>query len=316
MKVSDFTFVSRRFFFWILFILPLQGCATQTGFSTSFPERLTESQNEWRFRHGKDFRLNLASVPQTGPVTSSHTVQLQTLLDQLVAVSPLEGYAVRVAVVNDPKLNAFTDGQSIFVTTGLLMTFQRDQNVIASVLAHELGHILGHHVPDEKSRIIALEYLSYLTPALSALPYGGFYGSAAGTAVRQGAKVRRFSYSRVQENEADAISVFLASKAGYHALGLSEFLEVVTSSGFGSPNAISIPTSLSAIPESALVVLLSSSPLYRVHPPSKERQQVVGLMKQRVKGEIDDAGLRKKFRWLAALYTTLESRSPQKRHTI
>jgi len=298
---------------WFLLVLLLPGCAAQSGFSRSFPKRLTEAQNEWHFRFGRSFNAQAAlpaqsPAPPAAPLDAWH---LQALLDRLVYVSPLRGYAVRVQVVNDPKLNAFTDGQTITITTGLMMVFQYREDVMASVMAHELGHILAHHLPDQKSRNIAMDYLSYLTPALSALPYGGYYSSAAGTAIREGAKVRRFSYDRLQETEADVIGVYLAAKAGYGGMGLSEFLDVAKSSGFGPPQSISIPTSLGTIPASAATLLLSTSPLYRIHPPSAKRKRIVELMQARCQGKLAQAELRKQSAWMADLYAALEMRSPK-----
>lgn len=291
----------------------LCGCASQSGFSKSFPRRLTESQNTIRFKFGGQVNP-YPPVPSNGvygPAAPMDPVRVQGILDRLVYASPLRGYPVRLGVINDPKINAFTDGLTVFVNTGLLQAFQTREDLVASVLAHELGHILGSHVPEEKSRSTALEYLSYLTPALGALPYGGIYGSLAGTAVRQGARVRQISYSRLQENEADVVGVFIAMDAGYNAMGLSDFLDVVKSSGFGTPQSVSIPLSLGAIPESAAVALLSSSPLYRVHPPSEKRKKMIQLMVSRKKGILSPKAFQKQARWEAELYKTLELRKPR-----
>lgn len=261
--------------------------------------------------YGKDFDPRAAEAAKMTPAPGEGTQSLQGILDRLVAVSPLQGYPVRAVLLPDPQINAFTDGRRIFLTTGLVTVFQDRPDLIASVLAHELGHILGRHIPDSKSRVIMLEYLSYLTPALSALPYGGLYGQAAGTVVREGAKIRRFSYSRLQENEADAIGVFLAGEAGYQGIGLCGFFDAVTDSGWGRPRQFAVPVSVGAVPESALVTLLSTSPLYRVHPPSEKRKPWVELMAQRQRGEISGEELGEKSKWLERLYSTLKKRQPK-----
>jgi len=236
---------------------------------------------------------------------------LQGVLNRLVYASPLRGASVPVSIVNDSKINAWTDGQQIYVSSGLLKAFQGNTDLVASVFAHELGHILANHEPQGRPRQSPLRYLSYFTPALSLLPYGNIYGSVAGTAVNQGVQMQNYAYDRIQENEADAIGVYVAAKAGYNAMGLSQFFDYLGGSGFGVPKNISIPTSLAAIPQSAVVTLLSTSPLYRSHPPSNERKKIVSLMIQRKLGLITQDALRKESAWLAEMYETLEQRSPK-----
>ena len=218
------------------------GCASQARFSGSFSKRLTETQQEWHFYRRSSFDGYAQPPAVSGAPSPVDPFRLQKILERLVYVSPLRGYPVRAALIPDSQVNASTDGTTIFVTTGLLEAFGGREDLVASVLAHELGHILGHHAADQVSRTTLLDYMSYLTPAFAALPYGGFYGSAAGAALREGAKVRRFSYSRLQENEADAIGVYLAMRAGYDPHGLGDFLEVMPdASGFGPPRTVSIP---------------------------------------------------------------------------
>ncbi len=294
----------------LLFSLFLPGCASQGGFSKSFPKRLTHAQNEWRFKNRVNPDPAPVPKPVFAPLQPMDGPRVQQILDRIVYVSPLRGYPVRAGIIQDPKINAFTDGLTIFVNTGLLNAFQYHEDLVAAVLAHELGHILGHHLPEEKSRSSALVYLSYLTPALSALPYGGIYGSLSGTALRQGARIRDISYSRLQENEADSIGAILADEAGYNAYGLCDFFDVVSTSGFGRPQSVQIPLSVGAIPESAAVALLSSSPLYRVHPPSKKRKELVRLLVTYKKGILPFQEMKRQSGWLADLYLNLERRLP------
>lgn len=298
----------------LVFLLSISflGCATQSGFSKNFPTRLTETQNDWRLRSGPDLTAVPPEIPKIEPSRPLTPYDVQAMLDRLVYFSPLRGYRVRLGTVNDPGLNASADPNGIIVTTGLLTTFQYTPDVLAAVMAHELGHILARHSPNQGRRGAWLETLSYVTPALSVLPYGGLYGPAAGTAMREGAKIRKFSYSRVQENEADALGVLIASQAGFSPYGLSDFLDKAGGgSGFGMPQTLSIPTSVGAIPESAAVALLSSSPLYRLHPPSSKRKQVVELMTARSCGNISGEDLKKKSAWLEKIYAAVTSQQPK-----
>ncbi|MBU9889363.1 MAG: M48 family metallopeptidase [Candidatus Omnitrophica bacterium] len=290
---------------WIAF----GGCATQKGFSRDFESRLTSAQNDWGLRTAPDLRAMPPGIPKPDPSHPLSPHDLQSILDRLVFFSPLRGHRVPLGIVLDPELNASANPNGVIVTTGLIATFQYSPDALAAVMAHELGHLLAGHSPDRKRRGAWLEVLSYATPALSVLPYGGLYGPAAGTALRESAKIRRFSYSRVQENEADALGVLIATQAGFSPHGLGDFLDHAGGgSGFGIPQTISFPTSVGAIPQSAAVALLSSSPLYRLHPPSSKRKQVVRLMSARATGQITQEALKKECPWLEKIYTAFKDR--------
>ena len=54
---------------------------------------------------------------------------------------------IKIRVVNDLQVNAFVlGGQNIFINTGLLIKASNPNEVIG-VLAHEVGHISGGHLP-------------------------------------------------------------------------------------------------------------------------------------------------------------------------
>ncbi len=289
-------------------LLFFQGCASQAGFSQSFPKRLTETQSTWYFQHHGNPQFSPSS-PDPGLQGNGHG--LQPIMDRLVYASPLRGYSIPVAVLNDEKINAQTDGKTVYLNVGLLKAFYGHDDLVAAVCAHELGHILANHQTNNHKGGSALGYLNYLTPALNVVPYGGLYGSAAITAMQQGVNIHEYSYDRLQENEADAIGAILAADAGYNPLGLSQFLDYVGGSAFGVPKNISIPTSVGAIPQSALITVLSSSPLYKTHPPSKQRKEIIDLIIQRKKGLITHDELKKKSAWLADLYQSLELSRPR-----
>jgi len=306
-KKSD---LKIRFQFCFL-ILPLlflnQGCATQSGFSKTFPKRLTETQQVWYFQNRGAQNLQSSSVQ---PVKKTILTPYE-IMERLIYVSPLRGHSIPLIVISDPKVNAQTDGKSIFINSGFVAAFGHDQNMVASVFAHELGHILANHQSGKPKGTSVVNYLGYLSPAFSFLPYGGLYGGLATTAVKEGVHMSQYSYSRHQENEADAIGAWIAMTAGFNAMGLSDFLEYTGGSGFSAPKNISIPTSVGAIPQSVAVTLLSSSPLYQTHPPSKKRRGIVELVIRRKKGELTADQMRKEARWLADLYEELEARSPK-----
>src|SRR5262249_54983345 len=75
--------------------------------------------------------------------------RLQTLIERtverLVAASDRPDLHYKVTVLNSQSVNAFAlpSGQ-LYVTRGLI-ALANDDSELASVLAHEMGHVLAHH---------------------------------------------------------------------------------------------------------------------------------------------------------------------------
>jgi predicted Zn-dependent protease len=117
------------------------------------------------------------------------------------------------AVVNA----AATRGNHVFVWTGMLRA-ARSEAELATVLAHELGHVLaGHTQPtaaEEASQIIA-----QVSGQIAQTSMQGQYGALAGMAgilVSEAVKALAVNpESQRQELEADHIGFFLMSDAGY-----------------------------------------------------------------------------------------------------
>lgn len=99
-----------------------------------------------------------------------------------------QGYVFdwNVSVVQDPQVNAFClPAGEIVVYTGILPVAQTD-DMLATVLSHEMAHALAHHGSERVAR------------------------EQAG-----GGTLTRLRYDRFQESEADHIGVFLMAFAGY-----------------------------------------------------------------------------------------------------
>ena len=106
----------------------ISGCATQREYSGSFPKRLTASQNFWHFHAPMNPNLPSSPHPRSqNPQVQINPVNIQEILDDIVYVSPLRGFPVQARVVNDPKVNARTDGLVIYVDSGLLNAFHNQE---------------------------------------------------------------------------------------------------------------------------------------------------------------------------------------------
>jgi predicted Zn-dependent protease len=134
-------------------------------------------------------------------------------------------------VLNSGEINAFaTPSGLIFVTRGLLRCC-RNEDALAAVLAHEIGHIQLRHGMEaiEKARVtealttIAVEGAKNLgSRQLASLTntFGGAITDITGTLISKG-------YARSSEYGADQVAVKLLRRVGYDPNGLVEMLMVM-----------------------------------------------------------------------------------------
>lgn len=119
-------------------------------------------------------------------------------------------YAVALAVGEDP--NAATDGQTVFVTTGMLDFAAADRD-LATVLGHEIAHAIKGHVRPP---------LTGKTERTGVSGVGRVFGAvidmAAGALGLSGA--RRNSIAA--EIEADRYGLYVAARAGYDISNAAE----------------------------------------------------------------------------------------------
>ncbi|SFI08503.1 Putative Zn-dependent protease, contains TPR repeats [Collimonas sp. OK307] len=127
--------------------------------------------------------------------------------------------------VRDPVLNAFAlPGGFIGVHSGLLLAAQSESE-LASVLAHEIGHVAQRHIArmvgsQKQDSMIALA--SMLLGALAMRGSGD-----AGAAVMMGgtglAMQRQLNFSRDAEREADRIGLSILDAGGFETSGMVAF---------------------------------------------------------------------------------------------
>lgn len=140
-------------------------------------------------------------------------IRVMNRIAEAAAIEPLQreihlrvrGYVFEweVNVVRDDQVNAFClPAGKMVLFTGILRLMGEDDHYLATVLSHEMAHALAHH----GSERVAMER------------------------TRQGI-LNKLAYSRMQEEEADHIGIFLMTFAGYDPRAGAVFWERMRRAG-------------------------------------------------------------------------------------
>ncbi|HOJ51827.1 MAG TPA: M48 family metalloprotease [Syntrophales bacterium] len=131
-------------------------------------------------------------------------------------------------IIKSASINAFaTPGGYVYIHRGLINLAENEAQ-LASVIAHELGHVNLRHIADaiEKSKKINLATLAGI---LAGALLGGSPELAAGVmsmSVAGGAHMS-LKYSREHEEEADRMGMYYLVRAGYDPSAMVDFLKVM-----------------------------------------------------------------------------------------
>lgn len=165
---------------------------------------------------------------------------IQDLGDHLVSQVSDFHQPVTFFIVEDPTINAFAGpGGYIGVHTGLILA-ARSEGELASVLAHEISHVVQRHLLrafETDSRM----GLPTLAAILAAIIVGGnnpqvseavLASSIAGTTQKQ------LTFSRQHEQEADRVGLDMLARAGYDPRTMVSFFETLQQSNRYADNRL------------------------------------------------------------------------------
>jgi len=131
-------------------------------------------------------------------------------------------------VVDDDAVNAFaTAGGFVYVNTGLLKAADNEAE-LASVIAHEIGHITGRHLVEQMRRTAIAQGISQAA------------GLDSNAAVQIGVELAlRRPRSRQAELEADRSGLRNLGRAGYAQSAMVSFMKKLLRSGGSPPEFLS-----------------------------------------------------------------------------
>ncbi len=129
---------------------------------------------------------------------------------RIAAVADDPGYDWEFKVLKDKTPNAFAlPGGKVGVNTGLFKVTKNDDQ-LAAVMAHEVGHAIARHSAERMSRQMMVQ---------GGLGIAGAASGASAGAVDMIAQAATLGlvlpFTRDQESEADEIGLFYMAKAGY-----------------------------------------------------------------------------------------------------
>ena len=157
-----------------------------------------------------------AKTPQT--TDARKTAYVNCVVGLLVRELPPQWQSLhwQTAVFQASEPNAFAlPGGEVGVNTGIF-TVARNQDQLATVIAHEIGHVVSRHHEERITRQAGAQGALQLVGALLGSRYGQ---GAADAAVQGGGILAQTGFllpgSRVQESEADVVGQQLMAKAGF-----------------------------------------------------------------------------------------------------
>lgn len=227
-------------------LILMTGCATITPYIQNFNVISIDQERAMSDKIA-------AEIANTMPVVSDASLngRVNSIGNRLVQALPRRDFNYRFFVIRDNSPNAFTTaGGNIYVHTGLLQ--MTDDDELAGVLGHEIGHAVERHPAKTMSRQYGVDYLSNLL-------FKGTKANWQALALNLAKGSVLTHYGREEEYEADSVSFALLPRAGFKTDGLLRFLrKLQTIQGRG----LSLP-------------FLSS------HPPTPERVLRLEAMAQR-----------------------------------
>ena len=145
--------------------------------------------------------------------------KLTGIVNRLVAASERPDLSYKITILNSPAVNAFAlpNGQ-LYVTRGLL-GLANDSAEFASVMSHEMAHVIARHAATREEQARKTELISSNSNVNDLLS-----DPQVGAMALARTKMSLAKFSREQEFEADGIGVSIAARSGFDPFGASRLL--------------------------------------------------------------------------------------------
>ena len=206
----------------ILYFLSLVSFLTLSGCSTEY-NIVTGKQESYYYSTDKEVQMGQSiskQVEKEYKAAEDPLVQkrVEDIGKKIVAVSDRKDIDYHFMVLNEDDVNAVSlPGGYVYVNKGLVEKVDNDDE-LAGVLAHEVGHIVARH---SIKKLQALQGYSILRILVAAAPSSGEVGAASDAAFTE----LLLGYSREDELLADQLGARYAKLAGYDPHAMITFLK-------------------------------------------------------------------------------------------
>lgn len=172
---------------------------------------------------GEEYRLGRAWLRQfhaRAPVWQDPIAQdyLETLVARLLPHSGIADTRTVVTLVDSRTLNAFAVPGGVIGVNAGLFAFADEEDAVASVVAHELGHLSQRHYARGQTRAEQTQ-LPAMAAMLAGMLIAASGGGDAGIAAAMGSQAAfiqdQLAYSRRFEQEADRLGLQIMAQAGF-----------------------------------------------------------------------------------------------------
>ena len=213
--------------------------------SSAFNEasRLLESDPYWQFRGAHYSNEGLLSerdeaklgdqlnieVNKKFRIVSEGEVRVNRIGQRVARTSLRPNLVYRFHVIQDKEINAFSGpGGHVYVTPALMHLANDDE--LASVLAHEVGHVVARHSLKSIQQSNTLGGLANLFGSITGI--AGDSAKELGTAAAQIVAGGLLAvHNREEEREADYLGIHAAAKAGFNPQGMVTMFQKIQKVG-------------------------------------------------------------------------------------
>lgn len=218
----------------LVFLLIIMGCAVNPVTGEKEFSVITEAQE-------------LAIGKQNYPVTTQinngifQDERLQIYVDKvggnLASFSHRPNLPYEFNVVNSSTINAYAlPGGKISITRGLLSKLENEDQ-LAGILGHEIGHIAARHSASQMSKqVLAGAVVAGFGAFLAAGDVKNRELYTMSSSIAAGLLLLR--YSRVQETQSDYLGLEYMARAGYNPTGYLEAMKIIQHSQKTEPSRI------------------------------------------------------------------------------
>lgn len=190
------------------------------------PDRVTTNQE---YRLGRAWlRQYRASSPVIyDPILQSY---LEDLVHHLAVEADLYERRLSLVAINARTINAFAVPGGVMGVHSALLVKSSDEDMVASVLAHELAHLSQRHYARRKDNAEnqSLPLLAAMLTGFVLSANGQSQAGIAAIASSQAAVIQsQLQFSRSHEQEADAIGFNVLTRAGFDSSGMARMFELL-----------------------------------------------------------------------------------------